>query len=136
VVHGGLVFTPLSYDFLKTLGGSATEPPNNDLVYELYYRRYEDPENMRAEPVVLATVLPDEVNANVTSRGRALVDRINGVRIEKLEDVVRAFEDNKGEFDRIDFLPLGNFECIERQKAVEARERILATHGIPNDRRL
>lgn len=135
-VYGGLVFTPLSLDFLKTVAGSPGDAANNDLVYELYYRRTEDPESLRAEPIVLAAVLPDEVNANVTTRSRGLVDRINGVRIEKLEDVIRALENNSEAFDRIDFLPLGTFESLERSKVASAKQRILATHGVPTDRRL
>ena len=135
-VYGGLVFTPLSLDYLKTLPGSPSDSPNADLVYELYYRRHEEPENTRPEPIVMASILPDEVNANVSSRGRALVDRINGVRIEKLEDAVRAFENNTGDFDRIDFLPLGTFETLERAKVAAAKQRILTTHSLPSDRRL
>lgn len=135
-VYGGLVFTPLSLDYLKTLPGSPSDSPNADLVYELYYRRHEDPRNLREEPIILASILPDAVNANVSSRGRALVDRINGVRIEKLEDVVQAFEKHDGAYDRIDFMPLGMFESLERKEVAAAKERILATHGLPSDRRL
>lgn len=135
-VYGGLVFTPLSLDYLKTLPGSPSDSPNADLVYELYYRRHEDPRNLREEPIILASILPDAVNANVSSRGRALVDRINGVRIEKLEDVVQAFEKHDGAYDRIDFSPLGMFESLERKEVAAAKERILATHGLPSDRRL
>src|SRR5208337_4532183 len=42
-VFGGLVFTPLDCDYLRTLGGNPADPLNRDLFYELYFRRAEDP---------------------------------------------------------------------------------------------
>ena len=36
--------------------------------------------------LVLASVLTDAVNANLRIRGRALLDKINGTRINQLED--------------------------------------------------
>jgi S1-C subfamily serine protease len=134
-IYGGLVFTPLSLDFLKTLGGSPMEAPG-ELLYELAFRPFEAPSLARPEPVVLASVLADEANANVTSRGRLLVDRINGIRIEKLEDVVRAFESNTTPYDQIEFLPRQYFECLDRAELNQATSRILKNYSIPADRRL
>jgi S1-C subfamily serine protease len=135
VVYGGLVFTPLSLDFLKTLGSSPLDAPQ-ELLYELYYRPYETPDKMRSEPVVLAAVLADECNINVGTRGRLLVDRINGVRIEKLEDVVRALENNTTPFDTVEFVPHQYFECLDRAEVAKATSRIMKNYNIPSDRRL
>src|SRR6187200_1417652 len=79
-VYGGLVFTPLSRDFMKTLPGAWTDATNSDLFYELFYRRHEQPETARTEAVVLSTVLPHAVNANFEVKGRVLVDKINGIK--------------------------------------------------------
>lgn len=133
-VYGGLVFTPLSLDYMRTLGNQSTPP--NELIYELYYRRYEDPEKARTEPVVLSAVLADEANANVAVRGRLLVDEVNGVRIDKLEDVIRAFETNTNTFDTIRFTPSQLLEALDRTEIAKGSSRILETHGIPKDRRL
>ena len=137
-VYGGLVFTPLSLDYLRTLsrGNTDRDHPNDDLVYELYYRRFESPATARPEPVVLSSVLADGVNANVATRGRLLVDQINGIRIEKLEDAVRAFQTNTNAFDSIEFLPNHSLECLDRTEVARANARILKTYGIPKDRRL
>jgi len=88
-VYGGLVFTPLSLDYLRTLGRNVPESSFGEAYYELYYQKYEEPGKVRSEPVVLASVLADAVNANLTVRGRAIVDQINGKRIDSLDDVVR-----------------------------------------------
>lgn len=135
-VYGGLVFTPLSLDFMRTLGRSARETDSSEFSYELYYHRYESAATARPEPVVLASVLPDAVNANVSVRGRALVDRINGVRIEKLEDVVSAFSTGTNAQDIIEFLPHEGFECLDRAEVAKANDAILKTYGIASDRRL
>jgi S1-C subfamily serine protease len=134
-VYGGLVFTPLSLDYLRTLGRDAADPAVGPLYYELRYRPFEEPDKARPEPVVLSTVMPDEANANVNA-GREMVNRINGVRIEKLEDVVRAFETNTNAFDTIEFLPRNHIESLVRSEAVDATARILKTYGISRDRRL
>lgn len=135
-VYGGLVFTPLSLDYVRTLGGNASDAANNDLLYELFYRRFEQPDQARPEPVVLAAVLADEVNANVATRGKALVDTVNGIRIEKMEDLTRAFASNTNQFDSIEFLPHKTVESLNRSNVSAAQQRILATYGIPTDRRL
>jgi len=135
-VHGGLVFTPLSADFLRTLGREQTDAASAALIYELYYRRSEDPGKVRPEPIVLATTLAHPVNANLGVRGRALVDTINGIRIERLEDVVKALEQPSGDQHLIEFSGRGGFECLDRAAAAEANPQILETHGIPTDRRL
>jgi S1-C subfamily serine protease len=135
-VYGGLVFTPLSLDYMRTLGRGARETDSGEFSYELYFRRYESVATARPEPIVLASVLADTVNANVSVRGRTLVDRINGIRIEKLEDVVRAFETSTNAQDLIEFLPHQGFECLDRGEVAKANAGILKTYGIASDRRL
>ena len=135
-VYGGLVFTPLSRDYLRTLGGGAGDPTAAPLLYELYYRRQEAPHTMRQEPIVLASVLAHDVNADLGTRGRVLVDKVNGVRIEKLEDVIRAIEGNKGEQDVIEFYPDSGIEALDRKPVQEANPQILKLYGIAKDRRL
>ncbi len=135
-VYGGLVFTPLSIDYLRSSARNAPEIAFGEAYYELYYKRYEDPAKTRPEPIVLAAVLPDPVNANMAIRGRALVDRINGVRIEGLEDVIRAFQVNTNAYDTVDFVSHHGFECLERAEVARANPRILQTYGIAEDRHL
>ena len=136
-VYGGLVFVPLSRDFLRTLGAGWGDPANAPLMYELFYRKHESPETARSEPVVLASVLAHSLNANFGVRARALVDKINGVRIDKLEDVIRAFETATADKEHlIQFHPDHTIEAISKAGAAEASEDILKTYGVPKDRRL
>jgi len=135
-VYAGLVFTPLSLDYLRTFVRGGPEPSNADLYYELFYRRNENPKSVRPEPVVLASVLSDAVNANLNTRGKVLLDRINGVRIEKLDDVIRALETSTNSYDMLEFLPHHNVECLDHAEVSKANAGILKTYGISEDRRL
>jgi hypothetical protein len=85
---------------------------------------------------VLASVLAHPVNANWKIQGRALVNRINGVRIEKLEDVIRALQSSQAAEHQIEFISNGAFECVDRLEADKANDEILKTYGLPSDRRL
>jgi len=135
-VHGGLVFTPLSQDYLRTLGRDVGDGSTSELVYELFYLRHEKPDRVRPEPVVLAGVLAHPVNANFNVRGRALVDRINGQRIERLEDVIGAIGGRTEAQHLIEFVGRQGIEALDREEASEANAMILQTYGVTNDRRL
>lgn len=135
-VHGGLVFTPLSQDYLRTLGRDLGDSASSDLVYELFYLRSERPEAVRSEPIVFAGLLNHPVNANFNSRGRALVDKINGIKIDRLEDVIRAFESATGRQHLIELAGKAGFECLDREEATAANGMILQTYGVTKDRRL
>ncbi|MEO6035636.1 MAG: trypsin-like peptidase domain-containing protein [Verrucomicrobiota bacterium] len=135
-VYAGLVFTPVSLDYLKTFGRNWRDSANAEIVYELFYRRYESPETARPEPIVLASVLAHPVNANLKTANRALVDKINGIRIDRLTDVVRAFESVTNTHHVIEFLPNHAFEALNRAEADAAHTEILKTYSLPKDRRL
>lgn len=136
-VYGGLVFVPLSRDYLRTIGAGWGDPTNSDIMYELFYRQHESPDTARTEPIVLASVLAHAVNANVGVRSRALVDQINGIKIDKLEDVIRAFQLDTGKNEHlIQFQPDKTIEALDRKEADTANAEILKTYGVAKDRRL
>jgi S1-C subfamily serine protease len=135
-IYAGLVFTPLSQDYMKTLGRDFRALGYSELIYELYYRRVEDPDTARPEPVVLASTLAHPANANLRYTTRALVDRINGIRIERLEDVIRAFDSATNTHHVLELLPNRALESIDRAAADAAHSEILETYAILEDRRL
>ena len=77
--------------------------------------------------------LPDGISVTEVAEagGQALVDKINGVRIEQLSDVPKAFAAAKGPFDVIDFLPDHHFEVLKHDDAQKATSDILATYSVP-----
>ena len=135
-IYGGLVFTRLSLDYLKTFGQDWTASAGRELIYELVYRHLEDPKHWRPEPVVLASILDHPVNANFTTRGQTMVDKINGLRIERLSDVPKAFAATSGPDAIIEFLPDHHFEIIRKGEAEKATPNILDTYRVPAQSRL
>ena len=135
-IHAGLVFTPLSHEYMKTLGRDFRADGYSELIYELYYRRVESPDTARPEPIVLASTLPHPANANLRYTSRAIIDRINGLRIERLEDVIRAFEAATNTHHVLELLPNHALETVDRAAADTAHPEILQTYAIPQDRRL
>jgi S1-C subfamily serine protease len=133
-IYGGLVFTPLSLDYLKTFGEDWTDSAGRELIYELVYRHLEDPKHWRPEPVVLASILDHSVNANFTTRGQAMVDKINGRRIDRLSDVPKAFAATTGPDAIIEFLPDHHFEVIRKDDAEKANLDILNTYSVLDSR--
>ena len=134
-VFAGLVFTPLTLDYVRTFGRNWRSVANSEMIYELYYRRNETPDKMRKEPVVLASTLAHPVNADMRLSSRAMINSINGKRIESLEDVIAAFQENKKAQHIIQFVS-GTVECLDNGRAKEANPEILSTYGIQSDRRL
>jgi S1-C subfamily serine protease len=135
-IYGGLVFTPLSLDYLKTLGQDWSESAGRELIYELFYRHVEDPDHWRPQPVVLASILDNPVNANFSTRGVAMVDKINGMRINSLDDVPKAFAADNNADAVIEFLPDHHFEVIRKDLAEKANSDILNTYSVPAQSRL
>ena len=75
------------------------------------------------------------VNADLRLTSRALINEINGRRIESLEDVITAFKDNLKDQHMIKFAS-GTVECLDKEGGDSANAEILSTYGIPADRRL
>lgn len=134
-VYGGLVFVPLCRDVLKEFGGSLLTGDGRQMLYELGYRRQEDFEETREEPIILARSFTHPANADRSSGLPALVDQINGVRIEKLEDVVKAFENPVGGYHTIKLMNR-MVETFPSEPLDKAHPEILKTYGIAEDRHL
>jgi hypothetical protein len=135
-IYGGLVFTPLSRDYLKSFGQNWADVAGAELVYELFYRHQETPDAVRTEPIVLSTVLTHPVNANFGIRSGALIDKINGIRINQMEDVIRAFQNPSGPQHTLEFATQKRLECMDVLEANQEGPRILKMYSVSSDRRL
>ena len=87
----------------------------------------------RPEPVVLTTVLPDEVNTWLTPYAHSIVDEINGVKIKTLKDVQTALEKKDKPFIEILLLEKNRPLVLKRELVEAAHKRIMQTYNIQED---
>lgn len=130
VVFGGLVFQPLSRDFLEA-------NPTDDLRVRYFYDFYIADELYEEHPevVVLSSILADPINTYLEFAQFGIVDKVNGVKIRTLEQFSQ--EVSKDAEDYVIEL-IGNARPIVLEKAaVEgARERIKTRYNITHEQNL
>ena len=95
LVYAGLVFQPMDrnlIDAYQIRDPSASYLFDNFLTDKLYVGR--------PEPVILTTVLADDVNTYLTPYAQSVVDEVNGVKIKSMKDLKEALakRDEKSPF--------------------------------------
>ncbi len=126
-VYGGFVFMPLT-----------TEMINSDPSYRhaAKVRAQRDPNYAAAEIIVLARRLEHEVNRSVPFHSEMVIEKVNGKKIRRLEDLIEAIESQQGNFQVFDFAYAGRFAVLDRKAVEKANPEILKRYGVPGDRRL
>lgn len=127
VVFGGLVFQPLSRDFLEA-------NPTDDLRVRYFYDFYiaDQLYEQHPEVVVLSSILADPINTYLDFAQFGIVDKVNGVKIRTLEQFSQ--EVRKDAEDYVIEL-IGNARPIvlEKQAIENARERIKTRYNITRE---
>jgi hypothetical protein len=130
-VYGGLVFCPVTYNYLTTWGSDWDEnAPYNLLTYFLEGK----PTREGEEVVVAIKVLPSDVNSGYEAFVDERIVEVNGDKVLNLRDLMRAVESNSG--DRYVVFKTGSNEIIalDRTRVEAGQGEILATYEIPSDR--
>jgi len=135
-VYAGLVFTPLNREALNTYGRDWASIADKRLMNEFNFRFMEEPEQLLAEPIVLLRRLEHKINMNMVWINDRVVDSVNGRKINRLEDLIEAFESNQGQFHVIDMVYEKIPVVLNRAEADAANNEILETYGVFEDRRL
>lgn len=97
-IVGGLVFEPLTVNYLKRWGKAwRVKAPTNLLNYYLY----EKPKDHRRQIVVLIRVLADDINAGYHELENRVVSCVNGRKIVNMRDLVDAVEGQQQRYHTI-----------------------------------
>ncbi len=129
LLYGGLLFAPLTRDYLKTWGEDWWESAPRHLLalYENGVRTRE-----RREVVLLQKVLADEVNRGYHDMESMVITRVQGQRIRCMCDLHDALARADGDFVR--FTTADHMEIvIDRQLAAQRHAAILERYGVPQD---
>lgn len=130
LVYAGLVFQPMDKNLMdahQITDSAASYLFDNYLAEKLYVER--------PEPVILTSILADEVNTHLAPYAHSVVDEINGVKIRHLKDVRDALsrEDGDKPFVVIKLLEKGRPLVLRRDLAETAHPRIMQTYSIRDD---
>jgi hypothetical protein len=143
LIFAGLLFTPLSYEYMHDWDWAEKHHRYRQLAYE------EFPSEHRKQIVLLPQILVHDINLGYHQMREAVVERINGIAITEMKDVVRALERPAGKWHvietddhgprsesrRSDYHSAhGTRIVIDASRAERATIEILAQHGIPADR--
>jgi S1-C subfamily serine protease len=140
-IFAGLVFLPLTYDYMTTWKWDDVAPRFK----HYYYSRLPSP---RHEQIVLVNqVLAHDVNVGYHQVHAAVVERINGIDIISMRDVPRALEHPLGAFHVIELdnhglrgessdyhASYGTRIVLDAKLTERATAEILAQNGIASDR--
>ena len=129
-IRGGLVFQPLTVNFLKLWGSKWHHEASKNLLYQYYYGQ---PTEAKREIVVLSKVLADEINVGYHDIHDRVIYCVNGERIANMSDLVKAFENYRGKYYVI-LDEMGSQIVLDRQKVKENDQLILQKYGINSDR--
>jgi len=132
-IYGGLVFEPLSLNYLESWG---SEWYNNALDYLSMPYRYN---NWRTEDrsriVIITYVLPSEVNTGYQSVRNEIVSSVDGESVSGFHHLIELLESAEGEFVTLR-TNLGNMIILDRLEALAANDEIMARYGITTDRQV
>jgi hypothetical protein len=132
LVMGGLVFQPLTGQFLRSWG----EDWKRRAPFRLVYYNNEPATENRPGLVVLSNVLPDIYNLGYQDTRLLVIDSVNGKKISRLADLAKAFQDPKEGFHRIEYMQGDSLRrmVLDATTAARATRRVMETYGIEEDR--
>ena len=135
LVYGGLLFLPLTMDYL---GASA---PSGDrraaIAHTIMNQTFGTGADTGREIVVLAKVFHDPVNEGFPEGVPSILEKVNGHAIHGLADLAKVLDESTQARNLFEFAaPQSNLGAIDRLKAEAGKPTFLAAHGIPHDRHL
>jgi hypothetical protein len=131
-IAGGLVFAPLTLNYLAEYGSERDWAVNapKDL---LFYYLQGEPEADRRQVVLLVKVLADELNVGYHAFVNGVIARINGRTISTIQDVGTAFAEQSGPYHVIEDIH-GYRLVLDRRKTEQSGPEILRRYRVPADR--
>ena len=124
-IYGGLVFMPLTRNYLYAWGSGWAQKAPLEFLHALQYADLE--ETTPKEIVFLQGALQDRVNAGYTPRNE-IITKVNEHNISSLVELSNLIEAEKG--DVVITTQRGNTYVINKKSAQETQERILQRYGV------
>jgi S1-C subfamily serine protease len=130
-VYAGLTFVQLNRNFLSKWGRSWVTDIPFDLRYLFFESNQLNENPLRKEYVVISEILPDEVNAYLQSYKYQVVESVNGIVINKLEDIDTALQTDEEGFWIVKFIGNKAPMVIDANKARSQQDAIMQKYQVP-----
>ncbi len=132
LVAGGLVFQPLTREYLQSWG----QDWERMSPFRLAYFRNEYPSRERPALVVLSMVLPDVFNLGYQEVRNLVLEKVNGRRVSTLRELEEVLRQPQGDFHVLEFLVGETLQRIvlDARQLDATTRRVLERYGIERDR--
>ena len=127
-IFGGVVFVPLTYDYLETWENWVTDAPD-----ALTIAAGKPASEVGEEVVVLTRVLSARLNEGYSDLYYRAVDSIDGTKVKNLGHLVQLTEGGRDPFVTI-VHSRGEELVLDRARVMEGSAQILEEYGIDSDR--
>ena len=128
---GGLVFSPLTREYLRTLGRNLSGVNPQQLLYVTQYAKVDGLHEDRNAFVVLIRRLPHPVNSYADPFVNGLVSEVNGMRIRDLADMQLALAKPQDGYHIIRFAGMDDTLVLDAEQVKAARPGILSRYAVP-----
>ncbi len=128
---GGLVFSPLSREYLRTLGRNLSGANQQQLLYVTQYAKVDGLHIDRNEFIVLIRQLPHPVNSYTDQFMNGIVSTVNGMHIRDLTDMKLALAIPQNGYHVITFSGMDDSLIMDADQERVAREQILKSYAVP-----
>ena len=128
LIAGGLVFQPLTRNFLESWG----QDWERSAPFRLAYFRNEEPTQERPARVILSSVLPDPINLGYQDVRTLVLEQVNGEAVSTLAELRHALTRPQEGFHLFEFLAGESLQRIvlDAAQIETANSRILQRYGI------
>ena len=130
-ILGGLVFEPLTLNYLKVWGDESWVTNAPTALLNFYF--HGKPTDDRKEVIILVKVLADKINVGYQDWRYEVISYVNGKKISTMKDLVNAFEKQEGKYHTI-VDEQGHKIVLDKSKVDENSRKILERYIINSDR--
>ncbi len=128
---GGLVFSPLTREYLRTLGRNLSGVNQQQLLYVTQYAKVDGLYKDRNVFVVLIRRLAHPVNTYADPFINGLVSEVNGLHIRDFADMQLALAMPKNGYHIIRFAGMDDTLVLDAEEVLDARPEILERYAVP-----
>ncbi len=130
-ILGGLVFSPLTRNYLMTIGRGISGANQQQLLYVMSYAKTDGLYKDRSQFVILTRRLPHPVNSYDGQFMYGLVSEVNGIHIGDLADFKKAIQKPQNGYHIIKFDGMDDYLVMDAEQVKKADPEIMKRYAVP-----